>query len=121
MAIYWSRESLLLYNDAWQPILGDKHPWALGLSARQDWPEIWDVIVPLLESVLTTGKVTWHSDGFLAMKRFGYTEECFVDYTFDPIRGQNGDIEDILNVIHETTYRVLNERRMPLLCELTAI
>src|SRR5580700_4596342 len=31
IAIYWGPELALLYNDAWSPILGAKHPWALGL------------------------------------------------------------------------------------------
>src|ERR1700761_3973805 len=28
IAIYFGSEATLLYNDAWHPILGDKHPWA---------------------------------------------------------------------------------------------
>jgi hypothetical protein len=67
MAIYWGRESVLLYNDAWRPILGDKHPWALGRPAREVWPEIWDAIAPLLSSVLATGEATWRGDELLAM------------------------------------------------------
>jgi hypothetical protein len=120
MAIYWGREGFLLYNDAWRPILGDKHPWALGRPAREVWPEIWDVIAPLFESVLTTGEATWHSDALLPMQRFGYTEECYFDYTFNPIPGQSGKVEGILNVVQETTYRVLNERRTRLLRELAS-
>ncbi|HEY9735742.1 MAG TPA: hypothetical protein V6D06_05645, partial [Trichocoleus sp.] len=30
MVIWWGQELVLLYNDAWQPILGTKHPQALG-------------------------------------------------------------------------------------------
>jgi PAS domain S-box-containing protein len=120
MAIYWGREGCLIYNDAWRPILGDKHSWALGRPAHEVWPEIWDVIAPLFESVLTTGEATWRSDALLPMQRFGYTEECYFDYTFNPIRGQSGKVEGILNVVQETTYRVLNERRTRLLRELAS-
>ena len=56
MAIYWGSEGWLLYNDAWRPILGDKHPWALGRAAHEVWPELWDTISPLLHSVQTTGR-----------------------------------------------------------------
>src|SRR3981081_4459932 len=72
MAIYWGRESFLLYNDAWRPILGDKHPWALGRGAREVWPEIWEEIKEPFESVLSTGQAVWRGDALLLMKRFGY-------------------------------------------------
>ena len=118
MAIYWGSEGFLLYNDAWRPILGNKHPWALGRPAREVWPEIWETINPLFESVRTTSRGTWRGDELLPMQRFGYTEECYFDYTFNPITGQSGKVEGILNVVQETTFRVLNERRTRLLSEL---
>ena len=47
IALYWGPELALLYNDAWSPIPGGKHPWALGRPGREVWPEIWDTIGPL--------------------------------------------------------------------------
>jgi signal transduction histidine kinase len=120
MAIYWGKEGVLLYNDAWLPILGDKHPWALGRAAREVWPEIWEAINPLFESVRATGQATWREDELLPMQRFGYTEECFFDYSFNPITGKSGEVEGILNVVQETTFRVLSERRTRLLQELAS-
>ena len=120
MAIYWGNEGVLLYNDAWRPILGDKHPWALGRAAREVWPEIWEAINPLFESVRATGQATWRGDELLPMQRFGYTEECFFDYSFNPITGKSGEVEGILNVVQETTSRVLSERRTRLLQELAS-
>jgi PAS domain-containing protein len=115
LAIYWGDEGFLLYNDAWRPILGNKHPWALGQPARAVWPEIWDTIAPLFESVRTTGAATWRNDELLPMQRFGYTEECYFDHTFNPIRDERGNVAGILNIVQETTYRVLNDRRAQLL------
>ncbi|WP_390883632.1 hypothetical protein [Kovacikia minuta] len=37
IAIYWGQDCLLLYNDAWRPIVGDKHPWALGRPGCEVW------------------------------------------------------------------------------------
>lgn len=120
IAIYWGEDCLLLYNDAWRPIVGDKHPWAIGRPAREVWSEIWDDIGPELASVLATGEGISHNDELLSMHRFGYTEECFFEYTFNPIQGQGGAIEGVFNVVTETTYRVLNERRARLLREAAA-
>ncbi|MFQ4146158.1 PAS domain S-box protein [Chlorogloeopsis sp. ULAP02] len=120
IAIYWGVDCLLLYNDAWRPIVGDKHPWALGRPACEVWSEIWNDIGPELARVLATGEGTFHNDELLSMHRFGYTEECFFEYTFNPIQGQGGVVEGVFNVVTETTYRVLNERRARLLREVAA-
>jgi len=121
LATYWGPQGRLLYNDAWRPILGDKHPWALGRPAEEVWPEIWDRLQPLFHTVLNEGQATWRSDELLPMQRFGYTEECYFDYSFNPIRGESGQVEGILNIVQETTYRVLNDRRATLLRELAAL
>jgi PAS domain S-box-containing protein len=119
IAIYWGADHLLLYNDAWRPIVGDKHPWSLGRPGREVWSEIWSDIGSELAGVLATGEGTFHKDDLLSMHRFGYTEECFFEYTFNPIQGQ-GVVEGVFNVVTETTYRVLNERRARLLREVAA-
>lgn len=111
IALYWGKELTLLYNDAWSPIPGNKHPWALGKPGREVWPEIWDTIGPMFEHVVGTGEATRSQDDLLPMRRHGYTEECYFDYTFTPIRGEEGKVEGIFNAVIETTYRVINERR----------
>ncbi len=110
IAIYWGPQLALLYNDAWRPILGDKHPWALGRPAREVWPEIWDAIEPVFAKVIASAKGAFNHDGLLAMNRFGYVEECYFDYTFNPIRS-GMEVAGIFNVVIETTYRVVVERR----------
>ena len=118
ICIYWGRELALLYNDAWSPIPGNKHPGALGRPAREVWPEIWDTIGPLFERVVETGSATRSEDQLLPMRRHGYTEECYFDYTFSPIRDEAGRVGGIFNAVVETTYRVIGERRDRLLREL---
>jgi PAS domain S-box-containing protein len=46
MALRWGPDFVLIYNDAYRPILGDKHPWALGRPAREAWAEVWAQIEP---------------------------------------------------------------------------
>lgn len=115
IAIYWGPDLSLLYNDAWSPILGGKHPWALGRPAREVWPEIWDTIGPQFDQVLTSGVATRSPDQLLPMHRQGFTEECWFDYTFSPIRGADGRVAGIFNAVVETTFRHIGERRTQLL------
>jgi PAS domain S-box-containing protein len=112
IALYWGPGLALLYNDAWSPIPGGKHPWALGRPGREVWPEIWDTIGPLYSRVLSTGEGVWQEDELLAMFRHGYVEECYFNFTFSPVRGEDGQIDGIFNAVLETTDRVLSERRL---------
>lgn len=118
IAIYWGPELALIYNDAWAPIPGEKHPWALGRPGREVWPEIWDAIGPLYAQVQATGEGVWQQDQLLPMHRHGYTEECYFNFTFSPVRGEDGRVEGIFNAVIETTFRVIEERRTKVLREL---
>lgn len=85
MVIWWGEDLVLLYNDAWQPILGTKHPKALGRPGREVWSEIWDIIGMQLHSVLETAQATWSDDMLLLVDRYGYTEEAYFTYSYSPI------------------------------------
>src|SRR5271165_4420829 len=42
-------ELVLLYNDAFRPILTDRHPEALGARGREFWVDVWPVVGQQLE------------------------------------------------------------------------
>ena len=115
ICIYWGPEYVLLYNEAWSAIPGDKHPWALGKTARKVWPEIWDFLEEVFKRAIVRGEATWKEDALLPMFRRGYVEECYFNYTLSPIRGEEGAVVGIFNAVIETTYRVVAERRSRLL------
>jgi hypothetical protein len=37
IVLFWGAEFVALYNDAYAPTIGDKHPRALGRPARENW------------------------------------------------------------------------------------
>jgi hypothetical protein len=41
IVLFWGPEFAALYNDAYAPTIGDKHPRALGQPARENWTELW--------------------------------------------------------------------------------
>ncbi|MBD1906275.1 response regulator [Trichocoleus sp. FACHB-832] len=120
MVIWWGKELVLLYNDAWQPILGTKHPKALGRPGQEVWLEIWDIIGVQLESVLETAQATWSDDMLLLVDRYGYTEEAFFTYSYSPIFLETGEVGGAFTAVTETTRRVIGERRLRTLRELAA-
>lgn len=116
-AIYWGPELRLLYNDAWAPIPGPRHPDALGKPAKEVWSDIWHVIEPQLDRVMTgEGFATY--DQMLPMQRFGSVEETYWNYNFSPIRGEDGAVSGVFNSGNETTSGVLAARRLKTFVEL---
>lgn len=111
IAIYWGPDFTLIYNEAWSSIPGQKHPWALGKPGEIVWPEIWDGLKHEFESVLLAGQSYRRPDAPLYMHRYGYTEECYFDYTLSPIVATDGSVGGVFNAVVETSYRVINERR----------
>ena len=110
-AIYWGPELRLLYNDAFAPIPAERHPWALGRPAREVWGDIWDVVGPQLDEVIATGTGFSTFDQLLAMVRDGTARETYWNYSFTPIRVEGGGVAGVFNQGHETTERVLRDRR----------
>src|SRR5690348_16630754 len=60
MVVWWGPELVFIYNDAYRPVLGDKEPTRImGQVGQQVWPEIWDVIGPMLGGVMTSAEATY--------------------------------------------------------------
>ncbi len=119
--LWWGPELVMIYNDAYRPMLGQKHPRALGAPGREVWGEIWDVIGPMLEQVMTGGGATWSVDQLLVLERNGYPEECYFTYSYSPITDESGGVGGVFCAVTETTERVLGERRLATLAEMAAL
>ncbi|KAF9928225.1 hypothetical protein FBU30_002539 [Linnemannia zychae] len=112
LAVYWGDQSLLIYNDAWRPILKKKHPLAMGQPGATVWSEIWDVLGPQMAQVRENCRGSDNKALRLDLHREGYEEECYFDFTFSPIFLQNGSIGGILAFVQEVTQSILNQRRL---------
>lgn len=53
--IYWGPEFLQLYNVPWKAIVQDRHPAQLGLPFEQGWPELRNIILPLIKQCYSEG------------------------------------------------------------------
>src|SRR5580692_2459848 len=62
IVLFWGAEFIALYNDAYAPTIGEKHPRALGRPARESWSELWDDLEPLLRRVLEAGETVVAKD-----------------------------------------------------------
>ncbi|WP_410596415.1 SpoIIE family protein phosphatase [Amycolatopsis sp. lyj-23] len=119
MIVWWGPQLRFLYNDAYLPLLGTKHP-ALDKPGSEVWAEIWHIIGPMLESVMTTGQATWSEDMLLPMNRHGYWEETYWTYSYSPVHDDEGTVRAVFTAVSDTTERVIGARRLATLRELSA-
>ena len=110
IVLFWGPEYIALYNDAYAPTIGDKHPRALGRPAAESWAELWDDLEPLLRKVRETGETVHAKNRPFYIERHGYGEEVFFDISYSPIPDKVGDVGGVLCIVSETTDRVRAER-----------
>jgi PAS domain S-box-containing protein len=111
MFIAWGSDRVWLYNDAFVPILGHKHPEALGQRAIEEvWREARAVLEPLFDRVFAGEAV--HMDDFeIALDRNGRLEEARFAFSYTPVRSDTGCVVGLFGVCTETTQQALAVRR----------
>jgi signal transduction histidine kinase len=110
MFLSWGPKRTWLYNDAFIPILGRKHPAALGRPSMEVWAEAREVLEPMFDRVFA-GESVSIEDFALGLDRQGQIEEAHFEFAYTPARGADGSVEGLFGTCIETTARVMAERR----------
>lgn len=122
LLLWWGPQFCQLYNDAYRPILGTKHPKSLGQPGSECWPEIWDIIGPLAETPFKGGPPSWMEDILLEVNRYGFVEETHFTIAYSPVPDDSvsSGIGGVLATVHEITEKIIGERRVVILRDLGA-
>src|SRR5579862_4074124 len=121
MNICWGPDYVNLYNDAYVPSMGAKHPWALGRSARDVVPEIWEFVKQWFDTAVTQRQAfSGLADQLYPINRKNYLEEVYCALSVSPLPDDNGNVGGVLAILLETTERVLEDRRRHLLRNLAS-
>ena len=120
LLLWWGPHYVSIYNDAYIPVLGTKHPWALGQPVSECWKEIWHILQPLIDTPFTGGPATWNDDISLEINRHGFVEETHFTIAYSPVPDETvpSGIGGVLATVHEITEKVIGERRVAALCDL---
>src|SRR6476661_4162781 len=103
MFIWWGEGLIQFYNDAYRQTMGpERHPSALGQGGRECWVEIWDIIGPQIEQVMSGGGATWHENQLVPVTRHGKLEQVYWTYGYSPIDEDDG-IGGVLVVCRDVT------------------
>ncbi len=118
--IMWGADLVMIYNDGYAPMLGARHPDALGKPAPTVWADIWADLQAMVDEVMA-GRATYSEDLPLVMTRHGFVEETYFSFSFSPVVEPGGRIAGLLDTVVETTHRVLAARRLTVLQRLGSL
>ncbi len=114
MFLFWGKDLLCFYNDAYRPSLGNdgKHPHILGIPGKEAWPEIWHIIHPLIVQVLGGGDATWHEDQLIPIYRNGKMEDVYWTFSYSPVNDETGKTAGVFVTCVETTQQVQDKNKI---------
>ena len=106
--VLWGPELIQVYNDAYAPIMGDKHPWGLGQPTRECWPEVWHINEPIYERVRAGESVSFVNRPYPLMRHGpGSTpEDVYLTISYSPVRDEGDAVGGVLVTMFDTTSQV---------------
>ncbi len=111
MFLCWGPARLMLFNDAYMPVLGAKDlEDALGRPFLDVWPDLRDALQPLVDQVYA-GEPVHMDDIELTLDRGAGPEETHFAFSYTPIRVEDGSVNGLFCPCTETTGQVAADRR----------
>jgi hypothetical protein len=122
LLLWWGPQYVSIYNEAYRPILGAKHPRAMGQPVRECWSEIWHVLKPLIDTPFSGGSATWMEDIELEINRNGFVEETHFTVAYSPVPDETAPrgIGGVLATVNEISEKIVAEPRVVALRDLGA-
>ncbi|MEV6810935.1 SpoIIE family protein phosphatase [Micromonospora sp. NPDC051296] len=106
MALHLGDELLLLYNDAYAELIGDRHPQAVGRPATEVFAEVWRMpgVGEVVEHAYRTGQPFLEKEVSLPLGHdAGGLEPAVYTRACSPVRDSLGRIVGVLSVVAETS------------------
>ncbi len=104
--VFWGKGLVQLYNDAFIPLLAERHPSGLGQAAQECWWDAWEIVGPNLQRVMDDGETVFHEDTIVPIVRDGRLQDIRWTYSYSPIFGAGGDALGVFVVCQDVTREV---------------
>jgi PAS domain S-box-containing protein len=109
--VFWGKELVQLYNDAFIPLLAERHSSGLGQTAQDCWWDAWHIVGPNLERVMKDGETVFHENTVVPIVREGRLQDIRWTYNYSPIygaigggaEGAGGDVLGVLVICQDIT------------------
>ena len=114
MFLFWGEELTCFYNDACHLALGidEKHSDILGKPGAELLPDVWLVILPIIEELKTSGEASWYEDQCFPILRKGKIEDTYWTSSYSPVNDEWGKFEGVLVTMNDVTEKVEGRKKM---------
>ena len=109
--LMWGPSHIMLYNDHYIAIAGDRHPAALGRPVETIFPEVWDWNEPILAAG-RRGETISHRDQPIVLRRPDGDETLILDLFYTPVYDGGGAVGGVMCTIVDNSARFVAERRV---------
>ncbi|MFN8284095.1 MAG: PAS domain-containing protein [Chitinophagales bacterium] len=108
MLLFWGPDHICFYNDAYHLSLGNdgKYSGALGQKGIDCWPEIWSVVKPFIDQVLSGGNVSLCQDQLIPIYRNGKMEDVYWTFSYSAVTNESDNIGGVFVTCIETTNKI---------------
>ncbi|WP_180862960.1 ATP-binding protein [Cupriavidus pauculus] len=122
MLLWWGADFVQIYNDAYRPVLGDKHPRAMGQPFRDCWSEVFHILGPMAERPFRGGPASVSDDIAVLIDRSVPHEETHFRLAYSPVPDETVEsgIGGVLATVEEISEQVFANRQIRTLRELGA-
>jgi PAS domain S-box-containing protein len=104
--VFWGKGLVQLYNDAFIPLLAERHPSGLGQTAQECWWDAWQIVGPNLKRVMNDGETVFHENTVVPIVRDGRLQDIRWTYSYSPIFGAGRDALGVLVICQDVTREV---------------
>jgi PAS domain-containing protein len=115
MLLFWGPRLIQFYNDGFRQLIGaDRHPSALGQEGRACWDEVWAIVGPQIEQVMSGRGSVWQENMLVPITRDGRVEDVYWTYSYSPLDDPAAPtgVGGVLVVCSDTTSAVLANRKL---------
>ncbi|KAK6002203.1 hypothetical protein QM012_001841 [Aureobasidium pullulans] len=103
-------DRLLLYNEAYAELVGERHPAAIGAPLSIAFPDTYDYAMKFLEEISITGRASIEKDFCMPLMRNGRLLEIHMSWVFVPFPKKSSLIGTSV-ILRDETEKRLSDRR----------
>ncbi|MDV3253158.1 response regulator [Devosia sp. BK] len=109
--LMWGPEHLMFYNDAYAPIIDQRHPIALGQSVATALPEVWDFNRGIIERTRTGERIS-HSSVPITLNNAAGAETYTFDLHYTPVYDDLGTVNGVMCTVIDQTEQMALQRNL---------
>ena len=110
MMVAWGPDLLIVHNDSYGEILGDRRP-ALGRPLAEIWADNWEQVGATTERVLR-GETIYMEDAPRLLRRDGRSETAWLTYCSNPLLDEAGQVVGLVAAITAVISDARSEQRV---------